>query len=57
MDIPEKLKLAIASWQSEVDAETVELIESGHPPYEAIEIAKVRVGQRRRRRYVDKSGS
>jgi len=46
-------KDAMRRWDIEVEAEATELIESGTPPYEAIEQAKNIVSRRRR----DKAGA
>lgn len=56
MNKQRELKLAITQWQSEVDRETIDLIEIGVPPYEAAERAAETVSSRRRNIHADKSG-
>jgi hypothetical protein len=49
-------KDAQRNWDIEVEAEAVELIESGTPPYDAIDQARNIVSRRRRQRRASEEG-
>ena len=51
-----KLDVVTMQWKSEVDEQTIELIERGIPPYIAHEMAVNMVSSRRRKKHADKSG-
>ena len=51
-----KLDLVKISWEKEVEEQEIELIESGIPPGEAHEMAVNMISNRRKKKYVVKSG-